>query len=174
VDATQAFTLSWDAFPGGTTADYIAVTVGDAFTTVNPPATNALNGTATSVVIPAGTLQTANNYDAAVTFYRFSATTNATYATEAFRATGTQFPLSTFAGPAAPLVLTNANWASGMFSFDVTSAAGQTLTVEYSTSLQAGSWTTLVTTNSATGDVKITDPAPLTTPNRFYRARTGS
>jgi hypothetical protein len=174
VDATQAFTLSWDAFPGGTTADYIAVTVGDVFTTVNPPATNALNGTATSVVIPAGTLPTANNYDATVTFYRFIANTNATYATEAFRATATQFALSTTSGATVPLVLTNATWASGLFSFDVTSAAGQTLTVEYSTSLQAGSWNTLVTTNSATGDVKITDPAPVTNPCRFYRARTGS
>jgi hypothetical protein len=174
VDATQAFTLSWDAFSGGTTADYIAVTVGDVFTTVNPPATNALNGTATSVVIPAGTLQTANNYDATVTFYRFIANTNATYATEAFRATATQFPLGTTSGATVPLVLTNATWTSGVFSFDVTSAAGQTLTVEYSTSLQPGSWNTLLTTNSAAGDVKITDPAPVTNPRRFYRARTGS
>jgi hypothetical protein len=174
VDVTQPFTLSWDTFSGGTTADYIAVTVGDVFGTVNPPATNALNGTATSVVIPAGTLQADTQYDATITFFRMIANTNTTYVTEAFRATATQFTLSTFSGAAVPLVLTNAAWASGVFSFDVTSAAGQTLTVEYSTALQPGSWNTLLTTNSAPGDVKITDPAPVTNPRRFYRARTGS
>jgi hypothetical protein len=148
--------------------------VGDVFGTVNPPATNALNGTATSVVIPAGTLQAATNYLAAVTFFRLIANSNTTYVTEAFRATTTMVTLSTSSGATVPLVLTNATWTSGVFSFDVTSAAGQTLTVEYSTALQPGSWNTLLTTNSAAGDVKITDPAPVTNPRRFYRARTGS
>ncbi len=174
VDATQAFTLGWDAFAGGTAADYISVTVGDVFKTAEFGTTNALDGTATSVTLPAATLQANTNYDASVTFYRLIATTNATYATEAFRATSTHFTLTTTSGVIVQPALTNPTWTAGGFSFDVTSAAGQALTVEYSTTLQPGGWSTLVTTNSATGDVKITDPAAAANPQRFYRARTGT
>jgi hypothetical protein len=61
-----------------------------------------------------------------------------------------------------------------MFSFDVTSQAGQALTVEYSSTLLPNQWQTLLTTNSPSGQVHITDPQSSTNRYLFYRARTGS
>jgi methionine-rich copper-binding protein CopC len=72
------------------------------------------------------------------------------------------------------LTLTNAVWSGGMFAFDVTSQAGQTLTVEYSSTLRSNQWQTLLTTNSPTGQVHIADPHSSTNRYIFYRARTGS
>ncbi len=89
-------------------------------------------------------------------------------------------PLSGFTGgtfttvSGGQLTLTNAIWSGGMFSFDVTSQAGQTLTVEYSSTLLPNQWQTLLTTNSPTGQVHIADPQSSTNRYLFYRARTGS
>lgn len=75
---------------------------------------------------------------------------------------------------AGPLTLTNATWSGGIFAFDVTSPAGQTLTVEYNSTLRSNQWQTLVTTNSPAGRIHIVDPQSSTNPRLFYRARTGS
>jgi len=89
-------------------------------------------------------------------------------------------PLSGFTGgtfttvSGGQLTLTNAIWSGGMFSFDVTSQAGQALTVEYSSTLLPNQWQTLLTTNSPTGQVHIADPQSSTNRYLFYRARTGS
>ena len=89
-------------------------------------------------------------------------------------------PLSGFTGgtfttvSGGQLTLTNAIWSGGMFAFDVTSQAGQALTVEYSSTLLPNQWQTLLTTNSPTGQVHITDPQSSTNRYLFYRARTGS
>jgi methionine-rich copper-binding protein CopC len=89
-------------------------------------------------------------------------------------------PLSGFTGgtfttvSGGQLTLTNAIWSGGMFAFDVTSQAGQALTVEYSSTLLPNQWQTLLTTNSPTGQVHITDPQSSTNRHLFYRARTGS
>ena len=89
-------------------------------------------------------------------------------------------PLSGFTGGSfttvsvAQLTLTNATWSAGVFAFDVTSQAGQTLTVEYSTTLLPNQWQTLLTTNSPTSPVHVVDPHSTTNRYLFYRARTGS
>jgi hypothetical protein len=83
----------------------------------------------------------------------------------------TRFDLVTSGTSSGALVLTNATWSGNVFSFDVTSAAGQTLSVEYSTNLIAGQWQTLLTTNSATGRVQIVDPNSTASRHRSYRAR---
>ena len=74
INPTQPFTLTWDAFSGGTSADYISVGVDDQdsdtiFKTADLGSPNALKGTATSVVIPAGTLQAGSNYNATIGFF---------------------------------------------------------------------------------------------------------
>jgi methionine-rich copper-binding protein CopC len=89
-------------------------------------------------------------------------------------------PLSGFTGgtfttaSGGQLTLTNLIWSGGMFAFDVTSQAGQTLTVEYSSTLRSNQWQTLLTTNSSAGRVHIADPHSSTNRYLFYRARTGS
>lgn len=76
--------------------------------------------------------------------------------------------------PGGQLTLTNAIWSGGVFAFDVTSPAGQTLTVEYTSTLRSNQWQTLLTTNSPAGRVHIADPHSSTNRYLFYRARTGS
>jgi methionine-rich copper-binding protein CopC len=175
VVATQSFQLTWDAFPGGTSADRIYVEVGGVFQTPDFDATGALNGTATSVTIPANTLQPNSNYVATVGFYRFVTASNASYTTVAYRATVTEFDLITGSGiPGGPLVLTNGAWSAGRFGFDIKSAAGQTFTILYSSNLLSGEWYPLLTTNSPSGILRVSDPRSTTNRVLFYRARNGS
>ncbi len=72
------------------------------------------------------------------------------------------------------LTLTNAIWSGGAFAFDVISQVGQTLTVEYSSTLSSNQWQNLLSTTSPTGLVHIVDPHASTNRYLFYRARTGS
>lgn len=69
----------------------------------------------------------------------------------------------------APLVFTNLTRAVGITSFDVKSSAGQGFTVEYSVTMLTNQWQTLVTTNSASGLLRINHSA--TNKHLFYRAR---
>src|SRR5512133_2776576 len=57
VDSTQPFRLGWEPFQGGTAADCIYVELQPAFQTPALSEPGALNGTATSVTIPARTFQ---------------------------------------------------------------------------------------------------------------------
>jgi hypothetical protein len=175
VNPTLPFVLAWDAFPGGTSADYIYVEIGNVFSSTNVGSPGALRGTATAITIPAGTLQASSNYDCWISFYRYTATTNgSSYATVVYRAAVTDFNLTTGSGAASgPLVLTNAVYAPANFSFDVLCSAGQTVTVEYRTNLTAGGWTRLLTTNSPGS--RFRSVAPQSTTNRFlfFRARNG-
>ncbi len=174
VDPTHAFVLGWDPFSGGTAADYISVDIGEAYSSTNAGSLGALPGTAVAFTIPAGKLQSNTNYDSSISFYHFLAVTNASYATTAFRVTSTTFSLITTSGAtSSPLVLTNASWAPGIFSFDVLCAPGQTVTIEYTNVLSAGAWPKLLTTNSPGSRVHIVSPQAGTIPSLFYRARTG-
>jgi hypothetical protein len=176
VNAAQAFTLGWDAFVGGTASDYIHVVIGnDVWQTADPGAVGALSGTATSVTIPANTLQPNSNYTATVTFYHMVGVSNANYATLAYRATATDFSLNTGGGGVLP-ALTNAFLGVGGFQFDILTAAGQTLTVVSSTDagLPLAQWPTLLITNSPGTRVRVIDPRPATGPGMFYRVRNGN
>jgi len=170
VNAAQPFQLAWDAFQGGTANDFIYVSVGSAFKSPDAGTPGALNGTATSIQIPVGTLQANSNYDVTIGFYRATSTSNASYTTSAYLATSTDFTLLTSGGAVTgPLIFTNSTWSGGVFNCDVISSAGQSFTVEYSATMLTNQWQTLLTTNSATGRVRITHSAA--NQYLFYRAR---
>ena len=175
VDASQPFTLTWDAFPGGTAADFVSVAIGESFSTANAGLPGALPGTATSITIPAGRLQAGSNYDGTIGFYRFIGTTNgSSYGTLVYRATTTQFTLTTKnASGTGPLILTNAVYAPGNFAFDVLCSPGQTVTVEYRTNLAAGLWRTLLVTTSSANRFRAVAPQATTNRAMFFRARNG-
>jgi hypothetical protein len=175
VDPTQPFTLTWDAFSGGTVNDFMSVQIGTNFTTPTLGSTGALSGTATSVVIPANILPPSRFLSSCyLTFYHYAGVTNSSYATLAYRATSTQFFMYTTAASTIPLVLTNGTPGSnGIFSFAITSSAGQAITVVYSDTLRPGSWSTLLTTNSPGGRVLISDPGSPGSSHRWYRAQEG-
>lgn len=73
VDSHSSFTFSWGAFTGGTAGDYIQFRLENAsgqkvFGTGEPGQVNSLNGTSTSVAIPAGTLQPNTQYNCRLLF----------------------------------------------------------------------------------------------------------
>ncbi|MDB6111678.1 MAG: hypothetical protein JWR69_3428 [Pedosphaera sp.] len=171
VNPSQSFTLTWDPFTGAAAADYVYVAVGNnLFATPSPGTIGALSGTATSVQIPAGTLQSGTNYTASVGFYRATWTSNATYVTGSFRASVTEFSLVTTGSGSRP-TLANATVTAGKFNFDVISSSSLALTVEYSTNLLATNWQTLLTTNTAAGTLHLLDSRPATNKSIFYRVR---
>jgi hypothetical protein len=134
-----------------------------------------LPGTATSITIPGGRLQAGSNYDGTIGFYRFIGTTNgSSYATLVYRATTTQFTLTTRGGSVAgPLILTNWVHAPGDFAFDVLCSPGQVVTVEYRTNLVAGLWRTLLSTTSAANHFRAVAPQASTNRALYFRARNG-
>jgi hypothetical protein len=78
-DPTRDFTLTWDAFTGGTTNDLVQLTINDGLTgekifrTPDFWQDTALNGTAHSVIIPAGTLTGSRSYEARLLFAQVAA-----------------------------------------------------------------------------------------------------
>jgi methionine-rich copper-binding protein CopC len=179
VNPTLPFTLQWEAFVGGTASDYIYVSIGDVYSTGQPDTSNALPGTATSTEILANTLQTNMSYNAMIGFYHTIVTSNnPSYITLALREAITQFSLlttTTGGGATGPLVLTNASWSGHTFTFDVTSAINQTVTIQYNTNigLASSAWKTLLTTNSATGSIQVADSVNTGNSSVFYRAQFG-
>lgn len=79
INAAADFTLTWDAFAGATTTDYLDVVILDAHSAevfrrpdecATPP--KPLSPTATSVVIPASTLQAGQTYSVELGFFKTS------------------------------------------------------------------------------------------------------
>jgi hypothetical protein len=72
LDASQNLTLSWNAWEGGTAEDTILVNVDNGWKSVfaspNPGRTGALDGTATTCTIPAGTLAPGDTYTVTIKF----------------------------------------------------------------------------------------------------------
>ena len=182
IHTTNAFTLVWDAMAGGTPADYISVDVqplnqdtdlleNSIFGTVG-----ALDGTATSAVIPANTLQTGSNYNVNVQFTRIAVSSNSTYATSIDRTALTILNLATLGNSTRVLAFTNLVAKPSSFAFDVLCTAGQTFTVLTATNLYSPSntWQALLTTNPTGSQVHVIDSRASTNKMRFYRAKNGS
>lgn len=180
VDATKAFTVTWDPFQGGTSSDFIGLSVsddgGEVFHTPYPGTNGAvLPGTALSAVIPLGVLSAGTNYQCQLVFYRFLAVTNSTYATVGYRASGTSFNLSTTGGVVAPApVVSNPIMTPGNIGFDVATAAGQALKVLFSAdcSLPISQWQTVLSTNSPGASVHL-NLSIQGGANGFYRLANG-
>jgi len=176
VEVSQPFKFIWEPFLGGTTNDFIAVSVGNnIWKTPTPGSAGALNGTIIAAVIPAGTLQPNSNYACTISFYHATIASNATYVTEANRAAATQFPLSTVGATIAAPVITNVVWNGSGMSFDIDTTPGQVVTILYSTNCTQplNQWPVLLTTNSPATRVHVTDSASAGRPVVFYRARIG-
>ena len=179
LDVAEAFTLTWDAFQGGTASDFILLTVGNnnafgnnAFQSGSPGTSNVLTGTATSVTIPAGKLLANSNYVANIGFYHIGGTSNATYTAGAYRLTVTQFHINTIGTASTLPAMSKPVWGGGGFSFDVATLPGQVLKVLFSTdsSLPITTWTTLLSTNPVGTSVHLTIP-PQAGPTGFFRIK---
>ena len=113
INASQDFTLQWNSSGGGA-SDWVMLEVdtenGDRlFETPNFSETNALNGTVTSLVITAGTLQASSTYSGQLIFARSvvvdtNSISGAAGVTAYFM--NTTFPLATLPPPGPSCVLT--------------------------------------------------------------------
>ena len=172
VDSTKPFTLSWNSFSNRVDTNEVFVNIGYNPCSGTGFVTN-LPGTATSTTIPAGTLSPGSNYlNSELGFFNVTGISNHTpeYTAGSVRSTVTSFTLTTIGGSGSgTLSLTNPVVSGGTLSFDVTAPADKTITVQYTSSLASGTWSTLVTTNSGTGTFTVTDTPSKTGPGRFYR-----
>jgi hypothetical protein len=173
VDSTKPFTLSWNAFSNKADTNEIFVNIG------YNPCTGAgfytnLPGTATSTTVPAGALLPGSNYlNSTLGFINTTGTAHASpeYTAGSVRGSVTSFTLTTLGGSGSgSFSFSKPAWTGGIISFDITAPPDKTITVQYSTTLKPGGWATLLTTNSGSGTVTVTDTPSKTIPSRFYRA----
>jgi len=147
IDATKDFTLSWVPFSGGSPQDYIDVQLSDqfgekVFKSGEFECPDSLDGTASSVLIPANTLVTNQTYDTEIDFIKvYLLNTNSPpvallAGTEAVTLTS----VSTSAAGVAPLILSNAALVpGGGIQFDLATTPGVT-TLFNSTIISAIPW----------------------------------
>ena len=164
IDATKPFTLGWDA--AGANVDCVFVEISGAFNTPALGDPSALKGSARTVTIPAGTLLPNRTYSGYITFYDSQITTN-TYVQLAYRASTTEFSITTVTG-GSPLVITNAEVKAGAFQFDILADPNQVIEIQTSTNLVANQWTPWLTTNSPVD--RATIRCPLDGTRKFFRA----
>ena len=176
----SAFTLQWDAVPGGTTNDTLWVFITDTngnpvFITPYPPMhpVGSLKGTATSVIIPTNTFQFGHAYVGTITFFRMTSVNTTDYP-GAVGATvvgvQTWFPLAM--ASASPELSQPAKTSSTQFRFLLSGLAGQNYTIQMSTNLNSTNWLSLFITNAPANSFIVIDPVA-TNPQRFYRALFG-
>jgi hypothetical protein len=85
VNAAANFTLTWDAFAGGLATDFVQLEIAEwdteitVFETSGPGEPGSLNGTSTSVQIPAGTLSPGRTYRGRIFFARLVDSDDTTY-----------------------------------------------------------------------------------------------
>ena len=174
VDPTQPFTLTWDAFSGGTAKDYIVVVVGNFGNT--PLNSNTFPGTATADEIPANILTANTTYNCTMGFLHASGTTNEAnaYTDGAYVETITQFSLTTTNGISViptPPTLVNPILSGNTINFSVNATPNQNVTVQFNSSgLASGGWQTLMTTNSGSGVFQVSDTINTANNSVFYRA----
>ena len=170
VDASQPFTLQWDAFANPASQAFIYVTVGNAYTSAPAGDSNAIPASATSLQLPAGTLQSNTTYLATIGFFNGVITTNGSTLKTAYREAITTFPLVTTGGTSPTLVLTNLSLSKTSFSFSINAPENLTLAIQYNTNLGSSSWQTLFATNAGPGVIQVDIPFSPTNRSIFYRA----
>ena len=116
INSVTNFTVTWNSFTGGTSLDFITLTIDDnfgneTFRTPNIGEVGALDGTATSVVITGGILQAGTTYTGRLLFVKRS-TTDTNSIPGALGLAGffkeTEFSITTVAGAGAICSLTPA------------------------------------------------------------------
>jgi hypothetical protein len=182
IDASNDFTLTWNAFVGGRRGDLISVSVdvdtgNGNFSSGDYGCPGQLDGTATSIVIPSNALSTNSTYRATIGFVRILTLDTNSIPGDALLGgmeTITQTTLHTgpILNPAPPPILSNAAvLPGGGVQFNVMTTPGLTYTVQYNSDLSNPSgWTTLLTTNAVTNAVTFSYSPASGTAAGFYRA----
>jgi hypothetical protein len=178
INPAQNFTLRWNAFSSGQTKDVIDVNVaqesgGSVFQTPAFGCPGGLDGTATSVIIPANTLASNQTYRAEITFVDvLTLDTNSTpfVALLAGTEAETYATIATSAAISGPVLTNFLGLADGSVRFDLATMPGVTYTIQYNSTLNnPAGWTPLLTTDALGNSVSFTNrPSSL---DGFYRVR---
>ncbi len=182
VNAAQGFTLSWNAFTGAGASDYLSLTITDGlgnllFQAPNPCVPRELPVTATSIVIPANTLETNKSYSAMLAFGRtFYSSTNAVPEMAGFGGVSrsTEFTINTGTGGGAadPARFTGYRLLpNGNPQMNLTGTAAHAYTIQRTSSLVTPAWSNAGTvTMDGAGAAVFEDTAAGKTFPLFYRA----
>ena len=181
INAAEDFTLSWNPFNGGGVHDLITVSVTSDFGVggfQSEPfgCPGALDGTASSILIPANTLTSNSTYSTEISFVKILTLDTNFIPGDALLAgteADTQTTISTGPGlgaTSAP-VLTNAAWLpGGIVRFDLTTTPGLTYTVQFNQDLNnSAGWTPLLTTDAVANLVPFTNIPPAGATAGYYR-----
>jgi Bacterial Ig-like domain len=181
INAGADFTLAWDPMVGGRTNDSVSVAILDSsqnvvFEPMKDGCPTELPGTATSILIPGGTLSSNQTYTVNLGFIKLWTADTSSYPGSVVSVVGesqTQATLSTGGGaapPPQPLLSNLTLNASGAVAFQFTAEPGHNYTVEYNPDLSAAQgWTQLLSTNVVGTSVSVQDNSSGHT--RFYRVR---
>lgn len=187
VNAAQNFTLRWNAFTGVSGQDAISLVVVNTnsgvvvFQAPDLCVPRELPATATSIVIPAGTLASSQTYLATLTFNRVGySQTNAVPQMAGFGglARSTEFTIKTGSGggPGPGVAARFTAWRllpNGNPELTFTGTPAHAYTVQRATRLNAPDWTNAGTlTTDATGKAVFEDAQPGKQMPLFYRALT--
>jgi hypothetical protein len=184
IEAAADFTLEWNAFNGAGTDDFLMVSVSDedtgdvVFEAPDYCLPRELAVTATSVVIPAGTLVDGKTYSATLIFSKvFYASTNQVPEMSGFgslsRLTSFSMHAGAGGGPADPATLSDFQMlANGNPEFRLTGTAAQVYSIERTDDLTPTPFWTVVgtVTMDGSGQGVFEDDAVGKTFPLFYRA----
>jgi hypothetical protein len=181
IDPSAPFTLTWNSFTGADTSSFINLEIADVegdtvFSAPNECIGLELAPTATSITVPADTMQPGKNYDLTLSFYRITdmgehAASEITFL--AAQGVSTQITLRTIGGTIGDDYRFNEAriGAGGRFQATVTGTAGTLIAVE-----STANWVDwdLVTSSTVPGggSLSFEDPnPPAPGSQRFYRVR---
>jgi hypothetical protein len=176
VDPAKPFLLKWTPLAGGTASDFLHVAVQRNGQTIfetgsNPFASSALNGTATSVTLPAGLLLPGEALSASILYLKASALDVFSYphavGFSGFGAETTALIRARGGGVPAP-VLANVRAGAGALEFEVSASAGRLYSIEASTDLQH--WAAIFATNAPSADFLLRLPNNLQQRQSLFRA----
>ena len=170
INPSQPFTLTWNTFTNGTSGDWIffLVSLGSATSYQSPVfgQPGALNGTATSFTIPAGTLQANSNYTAEVAFVHVTQSTNGSSISASAVGSVTGFSISTTNGGSAAPLLTISRLGTNVALAWPTNAGGFAL--EYATNLASPVWSSNLPTPAVVSTNNVVTNS-ISGTQRFFR-----
>lgn len=189
INPAQPFTLTWDAFSGGTTNDFIMIEIRelidpdydrDMWQSPDIGEPGQLNGLSNSVVIPANTFPPGRKFEIMVMFAKLSQVDTNTYpgarGIAAFTSETILYGFTTGATIKPKFQSYSFNQVGSFFQYRVTGERGLMYTVESSEDMI--NWWSISTQTAWTvgsaweGSFQNTDS--LGTARRFYRVREGS
>jgi hypothetical protein len=181
IDQTLDFTLHWPAPGGGilATSVLIQVLIFDissnlVFSSPFPFTPGALDGNASSIVIPANQLPAGTNLQGHLTVAQVGIPNTTAYPGAlgiAALTADTAFPLSTRPTPTKPALSLLARDLDGAYRVRLNGESNRTYQVQATAAFDG--WTNLLTTNSVSGSFDFKDPASTNAIQRFYRGKVG-